>query len=797
MMSRCRHAARLPHHLARVVAFAATLLSTAAAMAYFTSPGTGSAQATVAAMAAPGSPAAQQSGANVSVTWGAASLSTGAAVDGYRVTRSDGASVCGTPTLTQSLSCTDTGVTAGTYTYTVTAVYRSWVAATTTGSVMVIGAPTVTSTPSDPSVAATPSFTFSGGGGSSYQCQLDGGTFSACSSPKTYSSLADGQHTFKVHATSGSTNGPDAAYTWTIDSGAPQITAKPASPSTGGSTSFSFSHTEGTYTFKCQLDGTGFSTCSSPKTYSSLADGSHTFQVQALSADGVATSAASATWVIDSTPPSGGGVSFTGGYLRATSVSVSFTSGTDSGTGVNASAATFTRASATLSGGNCGTFSSYSQIGPTAPTSPYVDTTVSTGNCYRYQYVVPDNAGNRATYTTPNIAEIDTQSPAHALSLSASSGAFLSAGEVYYKGNTAGSFQLSDTLSDNASGPASVMFPTTGWAHGAETITTPAGGPYASSTFSWSAGAGTPTSYTVTGADAAGNTTTSLLTFASDTAAPSGGAVTVNGQAATTGGATSSATSTNFTINSRTDYTEPQSTTSSGLQSSTLTVQSETLTGNACGTAGSGGPFTTPAQITGTTQPSGIQGGYCYLYTLAGTDHVGNAASVKVTVKVPIGIASMALANGGSTAGKPEQNDTISIQLNGPLSVSSVCTAWSNNNANQSLTNATVTFTNGGASKDSVSFSSPSCTLHLGTIDLGSTSYVASGSVTFGATGTGSTIAYSASTDTITVTLGTQQASTTLGTVASSVATFTPSSSLVGVDNNKPAAFATTSTKQF
>lgn len=297
--------------------------------------------------------------------------------------------------------------------------------------------------------------------------------------------------------------------------------------------------------------------------------------MQALSADGVATSAASATWLIDSTPPSGGGVSFTGGYLRATSVSVSFASGTDSGTGVNASAATLTRPSATLSGSNCGTFSSYTQIGPSAPTSPYVDTTVSTGNCYRYQYVVPDNAGNRATYTTPSIAEIDTQSPAHALTLSASSGAYLSAGEVYYKGNAAGSFQLSDALSDSASRSASVTFPgiaTTGWAHGAETITTPAGGPYTSSAFSWSAGAGTPTSYTVTGADAAGNTTTSSLTFASDTAAPSGGAVTVNGQGATTGGATSSATSTNFTINSRTDYTEPQSTTSSGLQSSILTV---------------------------------------------------------------------------------------------------------------------------------------------------------------------------------------------------------------------------------
>ena len=38
-------------------------------------------------------------------------------------------------------------------------------------------------------------------------------------------------------------------------------------------------------------------------------------------------------------------------------------------------------------------------------------------------------------------------------------------------------------------------------------------------------------------------------------------------------------------------------------------------------------------QITGTTQPSGIRGGYCYLYTLTGTDHVGNTDSVKITIK--------------------------------------------------------------------------------------------------------------------------------------------------------------------
>lgn len=89
-----------------------------------------------------------------------------------------------------------------------------------------------------------------------------------------------------------------------------------------------------------------------------------------------------------------------------------------------------------------------------------------------------------------------------------------------------------------------------------------------------------------------------------------------------------------FTIGSRTDYTESQSATQSGLRSSTLTVQSETLTGSTRGSPGSGGPFTVPTTITRTAQPSGITTGSCYLYTLTGIDNVGNTATTSTTVEV-------------------------------------------------------------------------------------------------------------------------------------------------------------------
>jgi predicted outer membrane repeat protein len=78
-------------------------------------------------------------------------------------------------------------------------------------------------TPSDPSGSATASFGFSGtdagSGVASFECKLDAESFSACTSPKTYSGLADGSHTFQVRAIdgAGNTDGTPAAFAWKID----------------------------------------------------------------------------------------------------------------------------------------------------------------------------------------------------------------------------------------------------------------------------------------------------------------------------------------------------------------------------------------------------------------------------------------------------------------------------------------------------------------------------------------------------------------------------------------------------
>ena len=73
------------------------------------------------------------------------------------------------------------------------------------------------------------SFEFSGSdpGGSgvaSYECRRDGGSWTGCSSPQTYSSLAEGAHSFEVRAvdTAGNADGAPAEFGWTVDTVAPQ-----------------------------------------------------------------------------------------------------------------------------------------------------------------------------------------------------------------------------------------------------------------------------------------------------------------------------------------------------------------------------------------------------------------------------------------------------------------------------------------------------------------------------------------------------------------------------------------------
>src|SRR5207302_2007978 len=104
----------------------------------------------------------------------------------------------------------------------------------------------------------------------------------------------------------GNTDPTPASYTWTVDTTAPDttITAAPPATSTSSSASFSFTATEAGSSFACQLDASAFTACASPKSYSGLANGSHTFQVRATDPAGnTDPTPASYTWTVDTTPP--------------------------------------------------------------------------------------------------------------------------------------------------------------------------------------------------------------------------------------------------------------------------------------------------------------------------------------------------------------------------------------------------------------------------------------------------------------------------------------------------------------
>ncbi|MGD0255195.1 MAG: hypothetical protein ABSB99_06550 [Acidimicrobiales bacterium] len=135
-----------------------------------------------------------------------------------------------------------------------------------------------------------------------------------------------------------------------------------------------------------------------------------------------------------------------------------------------------------------------------------------------------NNAGltSSGTNTTNPFAMVaDSTAPVNNLSLSGQSGggSYLSGTTVYYHGSVAGSLTITNALTDTGgSGPASSSFPAlsgtaTGWTHSASgTVSTPTGGPYVSTTFSWSASTTSSPTEVVTGTDNVGKRSPSRTT---------------------------------------------------------------------------------------------------------------------------------------------------------------------------------------------------------------------------------------------------------------------------------------------
>ena len=148
----------------------------------------------------------------------------------------------------------------------------------------------IDSGPSGPTSNASPSFTFSSSKtGSTFECRLDMGAWGSCTSPRAYSNLASGPHTFEVRATTGGvTDQSPATRSFTVDTAAPQtqINSGPTGLTSNASPSFSFSSSEAGSAFECRLDAGAWGPCASPKAYTNLSDGPHVFEVRATDGAG-------------------------------------------------------------------------------------------------------------------------------------------------------------------------------------------------------------------------------------------------------------------------------------------------------------------------------------------------------------------------------------------------------------------------------------------------------------------------------------------------------------------------------
>src|SRR4029078_5456620 len=113
----------------------------------------------------------------------------------------------------------------------------SWVIDTAEPTTMITG------NPPNPSSSPDATFTFTGddGGGSgvaSFLCQLDGGGYSPCTSPKTYTGLADGSPTFPARGVDpGRNEDHTPTHPWANDTGAPGTLITSAPPALTASTS--------------------------------------------------------------------------------------------------------------------------------------------------------------------------------------------------------------------------------------------------------------------------------------------------------------------------------------------------------------------------------------------------------------------------------------------------------------------------------------------------------------------------------------------------------------------------------
>jgi hypothetical protein len=227
---------------------------------------------------------------------------------------------------------------------------------------------------------------------------------------------------------------------------------------------------------------------------------------------------------------------------------------------------------------------------------------------------------------------------------------------------------------------------------------------------------------------------------------------------------------------------------------STVSSDTSTITTGATATSLSSGSFSiggltyshrAASQTANATLTAGT-----YTYTVTTTDVAGNSGSSNYTVTVdntvPAG-SDVQTTNGGSIAGQPEQNDTITFTFSEPIDPNSILAGWTG-----TATNVVVRVNNNTPTNDQLQIfnSTNASQLPLGSVNLARTDYVTA-NITFGATGTASSMSMSG--NSITVKLGTQSAAGTTA-LSTGAMVWTPSATATDRAGNATSTTSRTET---
>ncbi|MBC7677385.1 MAG: DUF3494 domain-containing protein, partial [Pseudorhodobacter sp.] len=231
------------------------------------------------------------------------------------------------------------------------------------------------------------------------------------------------------------------------------------------------------------------------------------------------------------------------------------------------------------------------------------------------------------------VRTVDASPPVNAISLTAlSGGAALgpAARTVFYRGTLAGSFTLTNAVSDEGGSPASSQThelggAAAGWSHSPSTVSTPSGGPFESTAFSWLAATSSSPTEVVTGRDDSGDGAETTLEYVDDRTAPTGSTVGYRNGLQTAGPVRVTTTS--------------GSDDASGVGGGQLQRATADLAGSTCDTF-SNFVDIGPASPTSPYADDSVVDRHCYRYRFVVQDRVGNQATATSAATVRLDSSS-------------------------------------------------------------------------------------------------------------------------------------------------------------